>query len=136
MERETIIQVLADVVLVLHGAVVLFVIGGLAMVFVGNWRRWRWVNGMRFRLAHLAIVAVVAVQGWLGVVCPLTTLEMWLRAKIGGPIYSVSFIQYWGQRLLYYEGPPWVFAVAYTLFGLLVVAAWVRFPPRFRRREP
>ncbi|MDP3248787.1 MAG: hypothetical protein Q8M93_17725 [Polaromonas sp.] len=37
------------------------------------------------------------------------------------------------QRVLYYEAPWWVFAVGYSLFGLLVVVAWVRFPPERRR---
>jgi hypothetical protein len=34
------------------------------------------------------------------------------------------------SRLLYHDAPPWVFIVAYTLFGLLVAAAWWIFPPR------
>ena len=36
----------------------------------------------------------------------------------------------------YYQAAPWVFAVAYTLFGLAVVASWVKVRPRsFRGRE-
>lgn len=68
-------------------------------------------------------------------VCPLTTLELWLRAKAGVAVYGGSFIEYWLQRVLYYEAPWWVFAVAYSLFGLLVIAAWVYFPPRGRQRS-
>lgn len=136
MSRDFFLQLLADAVLTLHVVVVVFVVGGLLLVFVGNWRGWRWVNGPRFRLVHLALVALVAVQSWLGVICPLTDIEMWLRAKIGSPTYHGSFIEHWLQRLLYYEAPPWVFVLVYTLFGLLVVAAWVLFPPGFRRRKP
>ena len=35
---------LADAVLLLHFAVVAFVVGGLVLVPVGNMRHWRWVN--------------------------------------------------------------------------------------------
>ena len=68
-------QFLADAVLVLHFGIVVFVVGGLVLVVAGNALRWRWVNAFGFRLAHLAAIAVVVAQSWLGEVCPLTTLE-------------------------------------------------------------
>ncbi|HTP74100.1 MAG TPA: DUF2784 domain-containing protein [Burkholderiaceae bacterium] len=123
---------LADLVLVLHLGIVLFVVGGLVLVLVGNRLQWAWVNTAWFRVAHLLAIAFVVVQAWLGRVCPLTTLESWLRAKAGGAGYHRSFIEYWVQRILFYEAPTWVFALAYTVFGLLVVLAWWYFPPRFR----
>ena len=126
-------QLLADLVLATHVAVVLFVIGGLAAILVGNFRGWRFVNARWFRAAHLAAIAVVAAQAWLGIACPLTTLESALRVKAGGAAYETSFIEYWLTRLLYYDAPAWVFTAAYTLFGLAVAAAWWRFPPRSAR---
>lgn len=128
-------RLLADVVLSVHVAIVLFVVGGLVLVVVGNWRRWRWVNALWFRFLHLAAIAVVAAQAWLGMVCPLTTLEMWLRAKARLTTYSGSFIEYWLQRLLYFDAPDAVFTLAYTVFGLATVAVWWRFPPELRRRR-
>jgi len=123
-------QLLADIVLATHLSVVLFVIGGLVAIFVGNLHRWRFVNSWWFRGAHLAAIAVVVAQAWLGIVCPLTTLESWLRVKAGGTAYETSFIEHWVTRFLYYDAPAWVFTAAYTVFGLAVVAAWWRFPPR------
>ena len=73
-------QFLADAVLCSHVALMLFVVLGLPLIVVGNLRRWRWVNSPWLRFAHLATIAVVAGEAWLGIVCPLTTLEMWLRA--------------------------------------------------------
>lgn len=125
---------LADLVLVLHASVVVFVVAGLALILIGHFRGWRWVYGWYFRLAHLAAIAFVVAEAWLGVVCPLTTLEMWLRAQAGAATYSGSFIEHWLQRLLYYDLPPWVFLLGYTLFGLLVLATWLCCPPRFTRR--
>jgi hypothetical protein len=120
----------ADVVLVLHFVVVAFVVGGLVVVFVGNLWRWRWVNAAAFRLAHAGAIAVVVAESWLGITCPLTTLEARLRAGAGRPGGAPGFIEYWLARVLFYEAPPWVFAVAYTVFGLLVALAWWRFPPQ------
>ena len=77
-----------------------------------------------------AIVGIVVAQAWLGQACPLTTLEMWLRRQAGEATYGASFIEYWVQRLLYYEAPSWVFTLAYSLFALGVAAAWWYFPPR------
>lgn len=123
-------QLLADAVLVLHFAVVVFVVGGLVLIVLGNRAGWAWVNTLWFRCLHLAAIAVVVAQAWLGWTCPLTTLEMWLRAQAHATTYEGSFIEYWVQHLLYYRAPAWVFGAAYSLFGLLVVASWLRYPPR------
>ena len=128
------LQLLANVVLSLHVAIVMFVVGGLVFIIVGNLRAWRGVNVLWFRAAHLTAIAVVVAEGWFGAVCPLTILEMWLRVKARSTTYAGSFIEYWLQRILYYEAPSWVFALGYSLFGLAVVATWWYFPPRFSRR--
>jgi polyferredoxin len=122
-------QLLADVVLSLHFSIVLFVVGGLIFILVGAFRGWRVVRKLWFRLAHLAAIAIIVAQAWLGTVCPLTTLEMWFRAKAHDATYSGSFIEHWLQRLLYYEAQPWVFTLAYTVFGIIVLVAWWYFPP-------
>ncbi len=128
-------QLLADAVLLIHFGVVLFVVAGLVVVLAGNWLHWQWVNGWWFRLGHLTAIAVVVIQAWLGQYCPLTTLESWLRVQAGTPSYDKSFMEHWVQRLIYYEAPLWVFAVVYTLFALLVLLAWWRFPPRRRQAK-
>ena len=122
-------QLLADLVLLLHFGVVLFVVGGLLLIVVGALRQWAWASALWFRLLHLAAIAVVVGQSWLGIVCPLTTLEMWLRAQARASTYSGSFIEHWVARVLYYEAPSWVFTLVYSVFGLLVVASWIVFPP-------
>ena len=130
-------QLLADGVLTLHFALVAFVVGGLVLVIVGNFRNWRWVNGLWFRLAHLSAIMVVVAEAWLGIACPLTTLEMGMRAKARAKTYTGSFIEHWVQQLLYYDAPAWVFVLGYSLFGLLVVVTWLIFPPitKYRREK-
>jgi len=125
-------QLLADAVLTVHFAIVVFVVGGLPLIVIGNVRGLIFVNGWWFRVTHLAAIMVVAAQTWLGVACPLTTLEGWLRSQAGQATYESSFIEHWLGRILFYEAPGWVFTAAYTLFGLAVVTAWWRFPPQRR----
>lgn len=128
-------QLLADFVLALHLGVVLFVVGGLLLIVTGNLRHWGWVNMLWFRLAHVAAIIMVVAETWLGIICPLTTLEMWLRAQAHTATYSGSFIEYWLQRLLYYDLASWVFVLAYSLFALLILAVWWLFPPTTKRRS-
>lgn len=122
-------------VLALHFATVVFVVGGLVFIVVGAFRGWRLVGKVWFRVAHLVAIAVVVAQAWLGIVCPLTALEMWLRAKARGATYAGSFIEHWLQRVLFYEAPPWVFTLGYSVFGLVVLATWWYFPPRSNARS-
>lgn len=128
-------QLLADTVLLLHLAVIVFVVGGLVVVLAGNALGWHWVNDWWFRFAHLLAIGIVVVQSWLGQHCPLTILESWLRVQAGAEAYAQSFIEHWMQRLIYYDVPFWVFTAAYTAFAAMVVLAWRRFPPRRRTRQ-
>jgi len=115
---------LADALLLLHFLVVAFVVGGFALILAGLALGWRWVHNRLFRLLHLAAIAVVVLQSWLGVICPLTRWENRLRALAGEQAYSGSFIQYWLHKLLFFQAPPWVFTLVYTLFGAAVAATW------------
>lgn len=128
-------RLFADFVLALHCAVAGFVVAGLVLIIAGNLRGWHRVNAPWFRVAHLGSIGVVVSEAWLGITCPLTTLEAWLRAKDGADVYSTGFIEHWLQRLLFHQAPAWVFVLGYTVFGLMVLAAWWRFPPRFKNRN-
>ncbi len=134
--HESLYAVLADTVLALHVAIAAFVVGGLFYIIVGNVRKWPGANAPWFRLAHVGAIGIIVIETWLHYACPLTVLEMWLRTNAHEAVYSGSFIAHWLQWLLYYDLPEWVFALGYTLFAVLVVAAWVIFPPKFRARSP
>ena len=114
-------NLLADVVLVVHFAFVLFVVGGLAAVWIGAAAGWRWVRNFWFRIAHLAAIAYVAGESLLGIWCPLTVWEAALR----GDQAQKSFVAQWVHRLMFYDLPERVFTVLYVGFALLVAASWV-----------
>ena len=120
----------ADLLLFMHVLFVAFVILGLVLVIVGKLADWSWVRNPWFRLAHLAAIGIVVLQSWLGAICPLTTWEMALRERAGEAVYTGAFIAHWLETVLYYRAPEWVFILAYTVFGALVVFCWFWVRPR------
>ncbi|MEM8932968.1 MAG: DUF2784 domain-containing protein [Acidobacteriota bacterium] len=130
MDSTTLYTVAADAVLALHVLFVAFVVVGLVLIFVGKVRSWSWVRDPRVRIAHLIAIGIVVVQSWLGIICPLTTLEMALRSRGGDVVYEGSFIAHWLDDLLYYQAAPWVFVLCYTAFGAVVAASWFWVRPR------
>ena len=126
---------LADLVGLVHAAFVLFVVGGLVLILAG-WRlRWRWTEAFAFRIAHLAAIAVVVLQTWLGELCPLTIWENQLRHLARQDGVGTSFISFWLDQLLYWRLPSWVFLAVYTAFAGLVLATFFWYPPKRRPRR-
>ena len=121
---------LADLILALHVGIVAFVVVGQLLFVIGGILGWAWVREWWIRLAHLALIAFVIVQSWLGAVCPLTVWEQALRLQVGQAGYAESFIEHWLSSLIFFNAPAWVFVLAYTLFGALVLLTWRWFPPR------
>ena len=111
---------LADFVLVVHFAFVAFVVGGLALIWIGAAAGWQWVRNFWFRIAHLAAIAFVAAEAVVGVLCPLTVWEAALR----GTQAEKSFVAQWVHRLLFYDFPEWAFTFLHVGFALLVAASW------------
>jgi hypothetical protein len=124
---------LADIVLVVHFAFVLFVVGGLALILAGAALGWRWVRNRAFRYTHLAAIVFVAAEALVGMACPLTVWENVLRrASPDGP----SFVAHWVSRLLYYDLPGWAFTTGYVLFASAVaVTLWLVPPGGDRPRQ-
>jgi hypothetical protein len=117
MSQSTLFQVFANAVLVAHVAFIMFVVVGLLVIFIGGGLKWFWVRNLWFRLAHLAAIAFVVIESWVGIVCPLTSLAFWFR------------------RLFFFDEPAWVFTMSYSIFGALVLLSWLLFPPRCSFRE-
>lgn len=134
MSDTSLLLYLADTILIVHVLFVLFVVVGLLAIYTGGFLHWQWVRNRLFRILHLVAIGIVIVQAWLGLICPLTTWEMALRAKAGAETYAGSFIQFWLHRLLYFTAPEWVFIVLYTGFGCLVVVSWYIVRPKGREK--
>jgi len=129
-DSSTFLLLAADALLLLHVIFVAFVVFSLVFIIIGKPLHWSWVRNPWFRTAHLSAIALVVVQSWSGIICPLTTWEMALRAKAGAVVYADSFIAHWLEKVLFYEAPMWVFIVCYTAFGTAVLASWYFVRPR------
>ena len=82
---------LADGVLLFHFAFIVFVVaGGLAVL------RWPWVAFLH--VPSFLWGAVMELAGWI---CPLTPLELHLRALAGVGGYEVRFLEHYLLRLIY-----------------------------------
>ncbi len=130
MDTSTFFLLAADAVLLLHVFFIFFIVIGLVLILVGKLRRWSWVRNPWFRVTHLLAIGVVVIQSWVGVLCPLTSFENALRLRASDTVYSGAFISYWLETLLYYQAPPWVFTVSYTVFGAVVIGSWYWVSPR------
>ena len=116
----------ADLVLILHVSFVLFVVFGLLAILCGGFCHWKWIRNPWFRSAHLGSIALVVIQAWLGIICPLTILENHFREKGGDNTYGGSFIAHWLHKVLFFQAAPWVFGLCYTIFGIAVLFSWVK----------
>ncbi len=120
---------LADLVIAVHFAYVAAVLLGLVLIPLGFFFRWKWVRKFWPRVIHLAMIGIVAYQAWLGIECPLTTLEKHLRTLADIDVYPGSFIGHWIDRILFCQAPPWVFVTAYTAVAAVTVLLTLLVPP-------
>jgi hypothetical protein len=118
---------LADAILLVHGAFVLFVALGLPAIWAGIARGWPFARSFAFRAAHLGAIAFVALESLAGVACPLTVWEDALRGRDGVP---ESFVARTVRAALYWDLPESAFTALYVAFALAVAWTWRRWPPR------
>lgn len=130
---QSVLTAAADLTLIAHAAFIVFVVAGQGLILAGWALGWRWPRNLTFRLVHAGAIALVVLESWFGVVCPLTWLEFRLRAAAGSPVAADSFVGYWLQRLIFYDAPPWTFTLIYTAFAALVAVTLVFYPPDRRR---
>lgn len=84
-------RLLADLVVVVHLAFIMF-------VAVGGLLAWRWP---RVSWVHVPVVAWGAAIVAVGFTCPLTPLEKYLRRRAGGQTYDGGFIDHYLTGVIY-----------------------------------
>lgn len=87
-------RLLADLVVLVHLAFVIFAVAGALLLF-----RWRWLVW-----AHVPAFVWAALIEFAGWICPLTPLENRLRILSGGAGYRGGFIDHYILQILYPNG--------------------------------
>jgi hypothetical protein len=100
----------ADAVVLLHLGYVIFIVAGGLLVF-----RWRWIA-----LLHLPAVVWGVLLEFFGWMCPLTPLELGLRAAGGQAGYSGGFVEYYIQPVLYSVEPDMTVQISIGSFVILI----------------
>ena len=97
----------AELIVLVHFAFILFVIFGGFLVL--KWRKLIWLH-----LPAAVWGALIEFYGWI---CPLTTLENYLRRNHGGD-YSTGFIEHYITPIIY---PSGLTRDHQLIMGLLVI---------------
>ena len=116
-------RALADLVLLLHLAFILFVVAGGLLAL-----RWRWAP-----LVHLPAAVWGVFIEVSGGVCPLTPLENALRQAAGSSGYEGSFIEHYLVPVVYPDSLS--HPVQLVLAGLVVLVNGLVYLAVFRRRR-
>jgi hypothetical protein len=102
-------RILADGVVLAHGAFVLFVVCGSLLV-------WKWRGVAWFHIPCALWGALIEFAGWG---CPLTPPENWLRVRSSETAYTGGFVERYLLPALY---PESLTRPAQILLGAVVLA--------------
>jgi hypothetical protein len=118
---------LAETILAVHLAIILFNLFGLVAVPLGALYDWPFVRVLWWRVLHVLLLAAVAAQAALGRACILTLWQYDLSHAAAQP---TPLIAGWIDRLVYWPLSLWVSAALYVLvFAYAVALLWL-VPPR------
>jgi hypothetical protein len=124
------LSALAGVVLFAHVLVIGFNVFGLIAIPLGAWQNWAFVRWFWWRAAHLASLAIVAVQAVFGRACFLTLWQSALMRQAGETASDMPLVQTIVMRLIFWPLPSWVFVVLYVGVSAYSLLLWWLVPPR------
>ena len=119
---------LADIILILHFLVVIFITVGFLLIPIGYYYGWSWIKNFKLRLFHFGLMFLVTFETLVGITCPLTSIENYLR----GINNSKSFISFWIEKIIYWDFPTSFFMFLYFVFLGLTLLMWKIYPPKFK----
>ncbi len=122
---------LADLVLIFHFGIVIFVTCLFLIIPLGYKFKWKWIKNRKIRLTHFFLIFFVTIETTFGLTCPLTLIEFNLR----GVIFSDSFISIWLQNLLYWNFPKEYFLISYIACLIWTIFMWYKFPPNNKDKD-
>ena len=119
-------SLLADIVLILHFFIVIFITIGFVLIPIGYFNNWAWIKSYKLRLVHCSLMFLVTLETLLGITCPLTSIENNLRAISS----NKSFISFWIEKIIYWDFPTIFFIFLYFIFLGWTLLMWKIYPPK------
>ena len=128
--------ILASAISAIHFCYVAYVVCGQVLILLGIPLKWGWIRNPWFRISHLLMISIVAVESLYDFECPLTTWEHDLGILAGRPGDGRSFIGAMLEGILFCPCEPNhpVYIISYVSFALLVLGTFIMWPPRFSKR--
>ena len=103
-------RALADLVMALHGALLVFFV-------IGGFLAWRW---LRLIWVQLLIVLWNVTIVVLDFGCPVTAAEKWLRRRGGEQPYAGGYIRHYLDGTVYPAGYTWL--VEIVTFAIVLIS--------------
>ena len=119
---------LADIILILHFLVVIFITFGFLLIPIGYYYYWSWIRNFKLRLFHFGLMFIVTFETLVGITCPLTSIENYLR----GINNSKSFVSFWIEKIIYWNFPTSFFIFLYFVLLGWTLLMWKIYPPKFK----
>ena len=131
LRRQSRLAVAADLILIIHFCIVLFVVFGLVALPIGCLKNYNWTRNIKFRGFHILLMGFITLEAILGITCPLTIIENILRQIV----YQQSFVSHWVSRLIYWDLPNHFFVSLYFFCLIWTLVFWKVHSPNYLSRK-
>lgn len=122
-------KILADLIVVMHFAWILFMLWGFILAARGFFHK-KFFERWFFRALHLLGIVYVSLLAMMGKYCPLTLWENSLRAKYDPNLtYPGSFMIHYAQELVYPDINPLIIRIPTTFIAVFTVVIFIVKPP-------
>ncbi len=124
----------ADVILLIHFLFVAFVILGFIFIWIGYFTKQKFAKNAKFRICHILVMGIVLCESLIGMICPLTEWENYLRVRGGqDQVYETSFMKEWIHKIMFFDFSELTFVIVYALFFALILLTFRVIPLDLRK---
>jgi len=124
----------AYLILLIHFVFVAFVVLGFIFIWIGYFTKQEFAKNAKFRICHILAMGIVFCESLVGMICPLTEWENYLRVKAGqDQVYETSFMQEWIHKIMFFDFSELTFVIVYALFFVVILLTFWVIPPDLRK---
>ena len=124
----------ADLILLIHFVFVAFVVLGFIFIWIGYFTKQKFARNAKFRICHILAMGIVLCESLIGMICPLTEWENYLRVRGGrDQLYETSFMQEWIHKIMFFDFSELTFVIVYSLFFALILLTFRVIPPDLKK---